>query len=57
MSEQKKLDPNDLAKLLKDLSKEDRIHIHGVIAGLRLARSLSNPDSKSGKTEQKKCTA
>lgn len=54
MNEQEKRDSQDLTAVLKDLSKEDRIHVQGVIAGLRLARSLSNPDSRSGKAEQKK---
>lgn len=38
MSEQEKRDTRDLATLLKDLPKEDRLQIQGVIAGLKLAR-------------------
>ena len=46
MSEQEKRDSRDLALMLKDLPKEDRLQVQGVIAGLKLARNLSTPDSK-----------
>ncbi len=38
MSEQQKQDSCDVATMLKDLPKEDRLQIQGVIAGMRLAR-------------------
>ncbi len=38
MSEKEKRDSHDLATLLKDLPKEDRLQVQGVIAGMRLAR-------------------
>ena len=46
MSEQQKLDSRDLVNLLKDLPQEDRLQVQGVIAGMKLARNLSTPDSK-----------
>ena len=46
MSEQKKQDSRDLVNLLKDLPQEDRLQVQGVIAGMKLARNLSTPDSK-----------
>lgn len=45
MSEQEKRDPRDLATMLKDLPKEDRLQVQGVIAGMKLARNISAPDS------------
>lgn len=45
MSEQEKKDSRDLAMMLKDLPKEDRLQVQGVIAGMRLARKISGPDS------------
>jgi len=39
MPEKELQDSHDLAVLLKDLTKEDRIRVQGVIAGMRLARS------------------
>lgn len=49
MSEQQKQDSRDLAALLKDLSKEERLQVQGVIAGMRLARKISAPDSTGGR--------
>jgi hypothetical protein len=46
MSEQQKQDSRDLVNLLKDLPQEDRLQVQGVIAGMKLARNLSTPDSK-----------
>lgn len=45
MSEQQKQDSRDLANLLKDLPKEDRLQVQGVIAGMKLARKVSAPDT------------
>ena len=41
MSETEKQDSNDLAALLKELPKEDRLQVQGVIAGMILARKVS----------------
>ena len=46
MSEQEKRDSRDLATMLKDLPKEDRLQVQGVIAGMKLARNLSAPDPR-----------
>ena len=46
MSEQEKRDSRDLATMLKELPKEDRLQVQGVIAGMKLARNLSALDSK-----------
>lgn len=46
MSEQQKQDSRDLATLLKDLPKEDRFRVQGVILGLKMARKDSGPDRK-----------
>lgn len=45
MSEQEKRDSRDLATMLKDLPKEDRLQVLGVIAGMKLARKATTPDS------------
>lgn len=46
MSEQEKRDSRDLALMLKELPKEDRLQVQGVIVGLKLARK----DTDTGKT-------
>lgn len=48
MSEQEKKDSRDLATLLKDLPREERLQVQGVIAGLKLAqkRGTSVVDSE-----------
>ena len=47
MSEQEKRDSRDLALMLKDLSKEDRLQVQGVIAGLKLARKVTTEPAKT----------
>lgn len=47
MSEQEKQDSRDLALMLKELPKEDRLQVQGVIAGMQLARKMSGPGSKT----------
>lgn len=41
MNEQQKHDSGDLAALLRGLSKEDRLQVQGVIAGMKLARKIA----------------
>lgn len=41
MSEQQKQDSRNLATLLESLTKEDRLQVQGVIAGIKLARKIS----------------
>ena len=46
MSEKEKCDVNDVAAELKDLPKEDRFRVQGVILGLKMARKGSGLDRK-----------
>lgn len=48
MSEQDKRETRDLATMLKELPKEDRLQVQGVIVGLKLARKgTETPEPKS----------
>ena len=52
MSEQEKRDSRDLATMLKDLPKEDRLQVQGVIAGMKLARKATLfPPKKKGSVQ------
>lgn len=52
MSEQDKRETRDLATMLKELPKEDRLQVQGVIAGLKLARKATTPDSGGEKRRE-----
>lgn len=50
MSEQDKRETRDLATMLKELPKEDRLQVQGVIAGLKLARKVTTEPAKTPDT-------